>query len=426
LSATDINYRKAYLDSFLLDIENIEDTIEKSIGINEIPFRDGALTDDLGLKARRVKFKCYFYEEHYEEHRNLLEHLKERSLFELIHPKYGLMKGRVETITVKHDERLKTAEIDIAFVEHLRTAFEVAHTRPNVESEIRDAFETSVGQVKEEFKQSAIVEIGVEATTICSQALVAGQSAFSQFTGISRMAQMYVKKVDVFVAHLENDLAAIENPANSFIAAIDFGLNLPGRVIGTIARTAERYGLLYDSIRSMPEKFLTNLRDSLIDLGNSLGFLDQLRHGAAMHGALSLSEIYAADEDLRDTARGLERAASFNALGDYIKPESTPELLDVGQIEQSLAIANDMLQASIDVARSLDALKDMARALTEHAVWVKIESEKLVPIYIDNATPLHQICLQRGLPYNYAERLIKVNNIPNPNQVLGAMQVYVG
>jgi hypothetical protein len=228
------------------------------------------------------------------------------------------------------------------------------------------------------------------------------------------------------VAHLENEISAIENPANSFIATIDFGLDLPGRVVGTIARTAERYGLLYDSIRTMPEKFLANLRDSLIDLGNSLGFLDQLRHGAALQGALALSEIYAADEDLRDTARSLEQAASFNALGDYIKPEITPELLDVAQIEQSLAIANDMLQASIDAARALDALKNMARILTEHAVWVKIESEKLVPIYVDNAMPLHLLCLQRGLPYNYAERLVKVNNIPNPNQVVGALQVYVG
>jgi hypothetical protein len=74
----------------------------------------------------------------------------------------------------------------------------------------------------------------------------------------------------------------------------------------------------------------------------------------------------------------------------------------------------------------MDSLKDTARILTEHAISVKLESEKLVTVSVDNETPLHLLCLQRGLPYNYAERLIMVNNIPYPNQVKGEVQVYVG
>jgi len=416
----------ASLDGIDLEIENIEDSFEKAIAVNEIPYRDGALTDDLGLKARRIKFRCYFYEEGYDSHKDLLNHLRQRELVELIHPKYGLLKGRVESVSVRHDDRIRTAEIDISFVEHLRASFEGARRRPEVMGEAQDAFERGVVQLKDDFKNSSIAEIGTEATGICDKILVAGQSALSQFTGLSRQAQQYVKEVDAFVAGLESSLITIANPANSFIATIDFGLNLPGRVVGAIARTAERYGLLFSSLSTMPEKFLVNLRDSMYDLGNATGFGGMIQHGSSLHASLSLAAIFSDDEDKRDLARSLEQSASFDAAGNYVKPEPTPELLDVAAIEKSLAVVNGMIDDAIAVSRSMSSLKDMARILTEHAVTVKLESEKLVTEYVDNETPLHLLCLQRGLPYNYAERLIRINSIPNPNQVKGEVLLYVG
>jgi hypothetical protein len=46
-------------------------------------------------------------------------------------------------------------------------------------------------------------------------------------------------------------------------------------------------------------------------------------------------------------------------------------------------------------------------------------------VVLDNAMPLHLVCLKYGLPYQAAERLIRVNNIPNPNFTAGEVMVYV-
>ncbi len=424
-SLADESISHASIDGIDLQIETIEDGFEKAIAVNEMPYRDGALTDDLGLKARRIKFRCYFWEDSYEAHKSLLNHLRSRELFELIHPKYGLVKGRVESVSVRHDDRVRTARLDISFVEHLRSQFEGIPQRTDVLGAAQDAYEAGISTMKDEFLSAAVVELGAEGRGICSQVLTSGQTALSQLNNISRTAQRWVKSVDTFVAGVESAIAEVANPANTFIAAIDFGLTLPGRVIGSIAHVAERYSLLYDSLRTMPEKFLENLRDGMYALGNAVGYDDYIHHGTAQQAALSLAEIYARDEDERDLARALEQSSGFDSLGNYVKASATPELLNVRQVEQSLTIANAIIQDAIDRFRSMQALKALAGILTAHATSIKIESEKLVTIYVDNETPLHLLCMQRGLPYNYAERIWTVNSLSNPNTVKGTVQVYV-
>lgn len=421
----DASYLEASLDGYILEIQDIEDSFEKAIDVKEIPYRDGALTDDLGLKARRIRFRCYFYGDRYETHRNFLNHLASRDLFELIHPHYGLVKGRIDTVSARHDDRWQTAEIDVGFVEHLREALDFAHRRIDVRGEAQDAYEQGIGEQMEAFASSAQAALGAEGASICSKALTAGQSAFSQLTKLSLAAQAWVKRIDAVVAGLESTLTEISNPANSLVSSIDFGLTLPGRAIGAIARTAERYSILYDSLKSSPEKFLANLEDAMTDLGNQLGFEDEARHTTALQASVDLADVYAADEDRRDQARALEQAASFDAMGDFLKPASTPELLTVSQIEQSLAAANSMIQDAVALDRSCQALKDLARILTEHAVQQKLESGNLVSLTVPDCIPLHLLCLQRGLPYNYAERIWTANRMSNPNFVHGEVMVYV-
>jgi prophage DNA circulation protein len=424
--ADDVITREAYLDGYLLEIEDIEDSFEKSIATYEIPFRDGALLEDMGQNARKIRFKCYFYEEHYDVHRNFLNHLSSKSLYELIHPKYGLMKGRIDNITVKHNDRVRTAEIDVNFIEQWRSKLD-AGRNPDVQSDSQDVYERGIIQAKKSVSAAAAVELGSESVGICSKILTAGQSAFSQFTGLSAVGRAYVKKVDSFVSGMEATLTDIANPANSLISTIDFGLDLPGRVIGAIAHTVERYSALYDSLTNAPEKFLHNFSDAMTGLENSVspGFKSFVATVAALQVGITLASIFSGDESFRDLARVLETQDSFDAAGNYIKSDPTPDLLDVNQIEKSLAVANAMIQTAIDQDRSMQTIKDLTRVLTEHAIQVKIEAEKLVTIHVDNEIPLHLLCLQRGLPYNYAERIVKVNNIPNPNQVKGEVQVYV-
>ena len=77
---------EAKLDDFVLEMENIEDSIEKAIAKYEFPFRDGALLEDMGQKARVIKLRCYWYEETYEVHKDFIKHLDKTKVFELLHP----------------------------------------------------------------------------------------------------------------------------------------------------------------------------------------------------------------------------------------------------------------------------------------------------------------------------------------------------
>lgn len=389
----------ACLGSYLLDCEQIEDSFDKAIAVHEVPYRNGAILDDLGQKARRVRIRCYFYEDRYDEHYDFLEDLKALGTTEFTHPRYGLMQGMIESVSVRHDDRARMAEIDIGFVENMRGSIETDH-RPDVKGAAESIYADGI----EEQKQ-----------------------AVAEMAGLYTATAAYIKAAEGFIGRMESTLTAISNPANTLIAAIEFGTDLPGRVIGALTGVAERYSLLYDSLKTMPEKFTANFKDAMTELAGQVDEFGPLVDAAgALRLALDLGGIFSEDEDARDIVRSLERTAAFDSLGRYVKAQTTPELLDIGQIEGSLAIANAYIQTAISQDRTQTSLKSVARILTTHALQVKIESEKLVTIWVDHATPLHLICLRRGLPYNYAERLWRVNRLTNPNEVQGEMQVYVG
>jgi len=67
----------------------------------------------------------------------------------------------------------------------------------------------------------------------------------------------------------------------------------------------------------------------------------------------------------------------------------------------------------------------MALQLQEHVGTIKLERDRIVSISLDNALPLHLVCLRQGLPYAYAERLLSINELPHPSFAQGEVSVYV-
>jgi hypothetical protein len=58
---------------------------------------------------------------------------------------------------------------------------------------------------------------------------------------------------------------------------------------------------------------------------------------------------------------------------------------------------------------------------------IKLEREKIFKVHVSAPTPLHVICLARGLPYRYAPRILAINpGITNPSFVRGEVNVYAG
>jgi len=418
---------EASIDGIAFECESMEDSFEKAIARHEFPYRDGALLEDMGQKARVIKIRCYFLNEAYESHKALINHLKSPSAgYELTHPIYGIIKGQVESMVVRHDDREQTAEIDLTFVEELRGTLEVQH-RPSVDGGTEEAFQEGQDELTDSLSADIAEELGAESGPILLNTLDPDLTLLEQFDGLGAKARAYVKEADRYVRRLRKTLNEITSPANSLISTISYATNLPGIVIGSLAGAVERYALLYGSLVTSPTRFLNSLVAGVAELETAFErFGKYTKIAKAQRVAVELGSALKADQV---TSRAQQRAASvktFSTLGRLQKSLTAAEtVLTITEIEEALAIARGVLQAAVELDRTMQSTKDLAAVLTDHVVEIKKERPAIMQVSIDNTLPLHLICLKYGLSYQDAELLMGINRIRQPNFVSGEVQVYV-
>ena len=424
----------AAIDGIGLEIETLDDQFEVAISRHEIPYKDGALLENMGQKARTVNIRCYFWDDGshltYNDHIKLVKHLKDKALFELTHPMYGTMSGMIERVSVRADDRELTAEVDITFVEQLRQDL-YEREYEDVEAAADQAVIDAQDEQMEQLEDEAQNELGAEATEITSQELDPEKGILEQFSGVSQKARAWLKQVDAAVAAFEGALTDVTQPANSLISTISYGTKLPGRVIGSIARMVDRYVTLYKTATTAPSRFLRNLRSAVDNLISQFAFSPRMkariRAAVATQGAHAVAQYYATDEKQRQVLRRLEKQKAFDMQGRYLNPPVAEPVYTVNELEASILISRDMLQEAIDSegGRNITALKTMARILLDHVNIIKLEREKIITVTLDNPMPLHIVCLRYGLDYHYAERLVAINSIPRPNFAGGSLQIYM-
>ena len=196
-------YDQASTD-FALDIATIEDTFEKAIARYEYPFRNGADLEDLGQKAHCIRFRCYFWEETYDLHKTLLNDLNtlDGDGWKLTHPEYGAMRGKIQAVSANYDDRERTAEIDITFIEQMRGRIEPAPAS-SVDQDSEGAFADGIAELEDEFSYDVKGLLGAEGEGILGKDLDITQGLFGQFTGLSKAARTYVKGADAYVKTLK-------------------------------------------------------------------------------------------------------------------------------------------------------------------------------------------------------------------------------
>jgi len=424
----------ASIDGIKLEIETLDDQFEGAIARHEFPLKDGALLENMGQKARTVTIRCYFWDDGshltYNDHIKLVNHLKDKALFELTHPMYGIMPGMIERVSVKADDREMTAEVDITFVENLRqniSEVEYEDVEVAADQAVIDGQDEQINQFEDEMQE----ELGAEATAINNVELDPELGILEQFSGISQKARAYVKKIDAAVASFEGALNDVTQPVNSLIATVNYGTKLPGRVIGSIAKMVDRYVALYKTVTTAPSRFMRNLRGAIANLIATLPLSSRMRKhvlvAVSTQGAHAVAQYYATDETQRQILRRLEKQSTFDVSGRYLNPAVAEPVYTVNELEASVLISREMLQDAIDSdgGRTIACLKVMARVLVDHVSNIKLEREKIITIDLDNPMPLHLVCLRYGLDYHYAERLAAINTISRPNFTGGALQIYI-
>jgi len=427
----------AQLDGFDLEIETIDDAFEKSIIRHEYPYKNGALLEDMGAKARVIRFRCYFWDDDaghatYDTHLALLSLLEGMEIVELVHPKYGPLRGSVESLAVKHDDRDHTAEIDVTFVHGLIE--DAGETVSNdVKAGAEEAFNDSIAEQMQVFEDDVTAALGSAAVAILGADLDPELGILEQLTEVSTKARNYLKKVEGFVGTMEGTLNTIANPANSLVSIINYGTSLAGRVIGSVARCVERYALLYTGLKSAPTRFIDSMKNGLTELAGASGSFNETTAktttiASASYTALQLSYIYKEDDQTRAEQIKTEEQPVFDALGNYTPSDysaSDTPAMTVREMESSLAVVRGMIQDSVNLSREMTTLRKQALLLQSHVTSIKLQRENVTRVLLDNAMPLHLVCLRYGLPYNAAERLMMINDIRNPNEVSGEVNVYV-
>jgi prophage DNA circulation protein len=418
----------ASIDGISFDCADLEDAFEKSIARYEFHYRDGALLEDMGQKARVIRIRCYFLNEAYENHKGLINHLETTgALYELIHPKYGIVNGMVESVVVRHDDREKTAEVDLVFAEQFRGRVEPQY-QPSVDSGTEEAFQTGQDELTDSLSNDIAETYGADAGVILQQTVSAEESLLSQYSGLSRQVRAYVKSVDTYVGKLKATLNEITNPANGLVSSISYATTLPGVVIGSLAAAVERYATLYESLKSAPSRFLDSFSSGVEELEDAFeSFEKYTRIAKAQRAAVELGSMLKTDQAASQALTQALSVDSFDSLGRLQKQSAeTDSILSVLEIETALAAVRTSLQEAVGLDRTMQSTKTLAAVLTDYVIEMKKDQPKIETVALDNAMPLHIVCMRYGLSYNYAEQLLAINTIKHPSMVSGEVNVYVG
>lgn len=425
------------LADVIILFENIEDTLEKDIAQYNYPYADGADLEDMGQKPHTIRFKCWFWDDaeqqSYDTHTLLLDALKDKELLDFVHPKYGLMQGKILSIVVQHDDQERCASLDINFIEQGRVNLEVAAPEP-VQSAVDDAYITGQEQQASKLADDIKENLPEDAGAV-SKLLDEGEGLLEQVQEYSNNMRAFVGQVEGYIETAESVANQVMSPVNSLQATITYAANLPGRILGPITGAVEKVALLYTSLKNLPSQFVSNLDnafDDLLDAFSEFGSSDNSSSSSSYFSTdaeLAAQEVMTTHLQIACAQRlALEVAAIYTqdslAAAD---PASDPDfqVMNINELEATLAIVRTRIEAAVEKAREIDSLKTMAVALLNHVNSVRLEREKMAKVVLDNPMPLHLVCLKYGLPYQDAERLIRVNNIPAPNFTSGEVMVYV-
>lgn len=429
--------------AFGLDIFETTDRIERALVVHELPYRDGAILEDLGSMARIVNIRCAFYENTelrptalelaptYSAHLRFLDAIQKREVVELHHPKYGYMYGKVRNIDVLNDARQEYAEINFEFVEELVDrpqipSFDVVSA---VNAGFGKAQLSTLAQIKLDIKN--ILENNA-ALQVLDQVIDITEGISDQITSVSKTARAYIDGVISVVDTVEGLLENIEQPAKSILDTIEYTQDIPGKLLYSVASCAERYQQLYEGVQDAPvtyvQSFLSGMeavQNSFSGVASTLG-QSVARQVRAQFACILGAQVLDTDQTVRDQLRQLEGQRTFDANGNLIGNIVYPNIMTVRDLELILANLKAAAQSAITNSRDNRGLKDEINALQDFINTTKLDRIRIKQVDVSDM-PMHVICKRYGLSYQQAERLLKLNiGVKNPTFTKGVIDVYTG
>jgi len=389
---------KATLEGIDLEIQDITDSFKKSIAKHDFPFLDGARLEDMGQTAHVIRFRCFFYEENYDMHEDVIQLLELQDLLELHHPKHGIIKGSIESLDIHHNsEFLKTAEVDIGFVEQLRGEVSLIENLTDIGPIIESTFINAKIEQMKELSTDVYGILGEDALEILNVELDPDLGFVDQFTSIVGKPRMFLNQIDSMIGTAKAALNTITNPIRSLLTTYDYLyntgshmlFNMSSYMMDVISDTVERYSLSHNSRKIAPVRFTESfiedvktfkdvtlpqtanheMKQAAIDV-----FKKHVQIIMAQQAALDLGYIYAADEKVRQIQKRIEKNKSFDVLGRFQKPDTiTPQVIG-GTYDISSAPLGSATPEEYKVS-SLITIDEIERALTNVRTEIQVSVE---------------------------------------------------
>jgi prophage DNA circulation protein len=412
--------------AFGFDYEHFEDHFGNSIARYEFPYKQGALLANMGQRARVTRGRCYFINDNYDTHKILINYLgaefEEGGTWELTHPEYGTIKGEIESLSVHHDDRVSTAEVDLVFIEQYRGLI-APQTGSAPASITREAWDYGQTQMQSHVRQRIRSAHGPSLL----KTLIATASLVSQFSRLKKSATAFIRSAEVTLKALVATESSVTNPSNSLVSTTTYDADLSGVMVKNIALAVERHAITYAGLLSSPDRFLASFNSAVAETAAASGdFAAYVKIAGAQRAAVELGSAFDDNEQARLAWEQSSSQKSFSVTGRYLKDETPDRPLTVQELEKALATVRASLQEAIDEAREMESLRTMALALTDYVIEVKQGSPAIKTVSVANETPLHVLCLRYGLSYQDAESLMAINRIRHPSFVKGEVNVYAG
>ena len=409
----------ATLGGIRLDWQDLSEERKLAVVRHEYPGQNGADLESQGWTAAEHKLKVVFLADRQADWHNLEAVLFTGAVMVLEHPSKGRLNGLVESVSIKHDDRRDTVEVDITFVEDGFPAAPVY--RPS-------AIDVA---------SSLYAPIARDAGGVCAEPWypytppspdLTDPSWLEKLGNLGNTLNALVGVLRGQLSRLDSIIASITSPISSVLFAIEWASDLPSQLTKRLAIVLD---LLHGKIEGAPspalaaKKFLADAK-ALAETFSGTSSEGTARIMVANQGALTVAGVMAGDEARLRAMRAYETTQAFDTEGRWVARGGAPAQLPATaiQIEALVADARALIQAARPWVTDPADLDRLALALQDSFRSRLIEFEQLREIMVLAPTPMHVICHQYGLAYNVAERLCLLNNVRNPSFVQGKILIY--
>ena len=426
-----------------LNILSITDSIPQSIARQEFLGQDGAVLYNLGLKAREIKFKAFFFGDQISDTENInptyMNHfefinavvgLNDNVEYKFSHPKYGIINCLCENISVMHDDTQEYAEVEVTLIEQglkTETVVNVVDAYSKIENIENTQIKDQVEATNTSLKQGGFGNL-INVPTDITKPLR------DCFRGITQIERNFLAEADSLMSIVDGLYTAFDEISIQTTLITDFGTDVTNRILGSMTGCLLRMSNSFTSLANSPAQValsmdtaVNNVARAFPDTLHKLYFQNSFTALAAARQSTVTAELIQKDQTLAPI-----QGKSFNAQGQRVGTTTSQPMLSSTELDLMVYVSRARIQEALETetidppssGRENKSLRNMAAYLQDYVNSIKLKRMKISTISVSNQ-PLHLILSAMGQSYQVAEVLLKINpSIKNPTFTEGLIKVY--